>query len=71
MSETYYPPKEVPEVTPPERPRGEQRRSCNMHRDCDAAETRAKAEGKPPRFGLDSVRLVHCTDECCEVCFGS
>lgn len=38
-------------------------RSCNKHDDCAAAEAAAEAAGKP--------RPYHCTDECCEECFGS
>lgn len=45
-------------------------KSCNMHRDCDAAEVQAAKDGKPERYGTGSVRLEHCTDDCCEDCFG-
>lgn len=38
-------------------------RSCNKHDDCAAADAAAEAAGKP--------RPYHCTDECCEECFGS
>jgi hypothetical protein len=46
-------------------------KSCNMHKDCDAAEAKAAAEGKPERFGPGSVRLDHCSDEGCDECFGN
>jgi hypothetical protein len=52
----------------------EQKRSCNRHRDCDAAdeETKARAEEKGvspnhwARFGAE-----HCHDEGCSDCFGN
>lgn len=41
----------------------EEKRNCNMHLDCDAADDRAKAKG--------FIRADHCHDECCEDCFGA
>lgn len=37
-------------------------RTCNRHDDCDTADAKAKADGRP--------RPDHCHDECCEDCFG-
>jgi NTP pyrophosphatase (non-canonical NTP hydrolase) len=45
-------------------------RTCNFHKDCDAAEAKAKEEGKPEKYGSGSARLEHCSDETCEDCFG-
>jgi hypothetical protein len=42
--------------------RGEPR-SCNRHKDCDAANERARAAGK--------IGAEHCHDEGCDECFGS
>lgn len=39
------------------------RRSCNRHIDCGAADAIARANGR--RFGAE-----HCSDPCCEDCFG-
>lgn len=39
--------------------------TCNRHRDCAAADAKAKASGR----GM--LRAEHCLDECCEECFGS
>jgi hypothetical protein len=38
-------------------------RECNRHKDCDAADAKAKEKG---RLGAE-----HCHDECCDDCFGS
>ncbi len=57
----------------PEAPEGETReqgRGCNKHGDCEAAEAKAKEEGKPERCGPGSARLTHCHDDDCEDCFG-
>jgi hypothetical protein len=45
---------------PPPKP---ERRSCNRHYDCDAADERARK-----RFGIHGA--IHCHDEGCEECFG-
>lgn len=37
-------------------------RTCNRHSDCDAADAKAKAEGR--NF------VDHCHDDCCEDCLG-
>lgn len=39
-----------------------QRRSCNRHDDCGAADEKARAAGR--------LSAEHCHDECCEECFG-
>lgn len=41
-------------------------KSCNRHKDCDAAEARLIAKGKNPPF-----INFHCHDDCCEECFGN
>lgn len=46
------------------------KRTCNLHKDCAAAEELAKAEGTPERFGPGSTRLHHCSDDDCEDCYG-
>lgn len=47
------------------REQGPQRRSCNRHSDCDAAEAKRVEAGKAPNpIGF------HCWSEDCEDCFG-
>lgn len=43
--------------------RAEREGSCNIHRDCAAADERARAQGR--------LNADHCSDPCCEDCFGS
>lgn len=38
-------------------------RSCNRHRDCDAADAQVAARGR-------HLWADHCHDDCCEDCFG-
>ena len=38
-------------------------RTCNRHRDCDEADTVARAQGRPQG-------AAHCHDDTCEDCFG-
>lgn len=38
-------------------------RTCNRHVDCDAADAKAQAEGRP--------WAEHCRNESCDECFGS
>jgi hypothetical protein len=40
-----------------------ERRSCNRHDDCDAANVEARERGYN--------WATHCHDECCQDCFGS
>lgn len=42
--------------------RPDAKRTCNRHTDCDAADAKAKAEGR--------AFVDHCHDPCCEDCFG-
>lgn len=79
MKETYYLPRELPRVTPPE-PVAPTRRSCNRHSDCDAADAERAAnpiwldhQGRicAPGEGTKFDRADHCHDECCEECFGN
>lgn len=42
--------------------------SCNRHEDCDAANARAKEEGKPERFGPGSTRIECCSSDDCDDC---
>ena len=37
-------------------------RTCNIHEDCDAADGRARANGR--------ICAEHCHDDCCVDCFG-
>ena len=57
----------LPAPTGPVKPAVE---SCNMHRDCRAAEEAARLAEKTERYGAGSRRLEHCNDDCCEDCFG-
>jgi hypothetical protein len=41
------------------------RRTCNRHRDCDAADAKVRASTNGERDWAD-----HCHDDCCEDCFG-
>lgn len=43
-------------------PRPKVPRACNIHRDCDAADAKARANGR--------LHADHCHDDCCEDCFG-
>lgn len=43
-------------------------KSCNRHDDCDAANARAKEEGKPERFGPGTTRIECCSSDDCEDC---
>jgi hypothetical protein len=43
-------------------------KSCNRHDDCDAAQAKAKEEGKPERFGPGSTRIECCNDDDCDDC---
>lgn len=50
-----------PRETPP------QKRSCNRHDDCVAAEAKYSAEHGGKLMSLSA----HCYDDCCEDCFGT
>lgn len=44
------------------------RKSCNRHEDCDAAQEKAKEEGKPERFGPGTTRIECCSSDDCDDC---
>lgn len=44
------------------------KRSCNRHDDCEAANARAKEEGKPERFGPGTTRIECCSSDDCDDC---
>jgi hypothetical protein len=46
---------------PHEQPK--QKRSCNLHYDCDIADEKANRVG--------GISAQHCHDECCDECFGN
>lgn len=53
-------------------PVAKERRSCNRHDDCDAADERARTHGPKDYYGRPVYNWAdHCHNECCEDCFGS
>lgn len=58
--------------------RGPEKKSCNRHSDCDAADAKAKERFEanrklPYSKHLDFLQpyAEHCHDDCCEDCLGS
>ena len=45
-----------------------EKRQCNRHFDCDAADEKAKL--KQRELGRYESGTDHCHDDCCEDCFG-
>jgi len=62
---------DAPPLAEPAYPLPREKRQCNRHDDCDAADERARTQGPKDYYGRPVYfRAEHCHDECCEECFG-